>query len=208
MTAIRPIVEPGNLRHFFQESVCDAMTNQHLKADEHTVVYLVNLLVHFTDARNLFHNSPDGPVIKPLAVHLAEAAQAPSRHAQVGALRELGDMALFLAGLFGERLERSLVDIDYYIAMGGGAYESLADMTSAAGHEAALQVVFTELGENFRAFVEIFTEVGDQAATPRQADILRLYEQWLKFGSPRARQRLMKLGVPLEHLNRATDHQH
>jgi len=37
-------------------------------------------------------------------------------------MQRLGDTALFIAGVFADSLNRKLVDVDYYVAMGGTAY--------------------------------------------------------------------------------------
>lgn len=207
VSAIRSIVETANLRHFFQESVCGAIKNQHLEADDHTVVYLVNLLVYFNNPDNLYETTPDGAVIKPLAGHFGDACAAASPRERFDSLRQLADAALFLAGLFGDRLARGLVDIDYYIAMGGSAYETLAE-AQLRGNAAALHIVYAELARQFEAFVDVLTEVGDQAAEPSQTNILQLYELWIASGSPRARRRLSLLGVSVDPRDRQVHQRH
>ena len=183
------------------------MRNQHLAADDHTVVYLVNLLIYFNDPDNLYETTADGAVIKPLAGHFGDACAATSTRERLDSLRQLADAALFLAGLFGDRLARGLVDIDYYIAMGGSAYETLAE-AGRGPNAGALSIVYTELARQFEAFVDVLTEVGDQAAEPSQRDILELYDLWIRSGSPRARRRLRQLGVSVDPAQRNSARHH
>jgi hypothetical protein len=51
--------------------------------------------------------------MKPLALHYADAVNAPSIAERGAALRKLGDIALFISSLFADNLNRKLVDIDY-----------------------------------------------------------------------------------------------
>mgnify|MGYP002137355912 CR=1 FL=1 len=41
-------------------------------------------------------------------------------------MRAMGDFSLYIAGFFSDSLKRKLVDVDYYIGMGGAAYENAA----------------------------------------------------------------------------------
>ena len=52
----------------------------------------------------------------------SDALEEESGEARNQILRRLGDVALFISGVFSRSLKRRVVDVDYYIAMGGGAY--------------------------------------------------------------------------------------
>ena len=62
---------------------------------------------------------------EPLGVRLAKALQAAGSQQRDG-LRQVGDHSLFISGFFADSLNRSLVDVDYYIQLGECAYGSLA----------------------------------------------------------------------------------
>src|SRR5690606_15883511 len=115
------LIQQSNLRQFFQESVSQALGNQNIKAEDGTVIYLANLLTVFTRSENLFEFTQNGFMLRPLALHYEEAVNAPSTHARNIALQRLGDIALFISGIFSQSLSRKSVDIDYYINMGGSA---------------------------------------------------------------------------------------
>jgi hypothetical protein len=89
-----------------------------------------------------------------------------------------------------------LVDIDYYIQLGERAYGSLA----RRGDDAFVDV-FDELAEKFTAFVDVLGEVSEQTAVTSNADLLRLYEKWLRTDSRRranllAARGIVPVGVP------------
>jgi hypothetical protein len=75
--------------------------------------------------------------------------------------------------------------------MGGRAYGTLADTLRAP----ALPEVFAELAKKFQRLVDVLNEVAETAHVHSDKDVLRLYEIWLKTGSPRAHGILRRLGV-------------
>lgn len=65
-------------------------------------------------------------------------------------------------------------------------------------HAAQVRVfggIFGELAEKFEAFVEALGEISDLGRSYTSADVLRLYELWVRTGSPRADRRLRELGI-------------
>ena len=52
---------------------------------------------------------------------------------RVKTLKEVGDISLYVTGFFAESLSRKLVDADYYIGLGRGAYAELAGRLDAIG---------------------------------------------------------------------------
>jgi len=109
-------------------------------------------------------------------------------------LRNLGDRALFVAGFFGDSLSRSVVDIDYYGDVGRAAYANLADSLAQQLRENVWPGLYSELAERFNEFVDVLAEVGDRTRFGRSEDLLRLYERYLRTGSPRDRSRLLRRG--------------
>ena len=105
---------------YFRDLVESALQHQHLAAGELTSFYLVNLLAGFVQVDR-------SPVAddEPLGVRLAKALQAAGVRQRDG-LRQVGDHSLFISGFFADSLNRSLVDVDYYIQLGERAYASLA----------------------------------------------------------------------------------
>ncbi|MGH8184977.1 MAG: hypothetical protein ACREUC_00325 [Steroidobacteraceae bacterium] len=195
MTDDKSLVAVANLREFFHDSVQTALRKQRVDVDDHTEHYVVNVLTVFARSEELYENTPEGVRLRPLAHMLADASEAPSPQQRDDALRRLGDVSLFIAGFFAQSFARKLIDIDYHIAMGGRAYGTLADNLRGTMRGQAFATVFLELAQKFQRLVDVLNEVAEMAYTHSDKDILRLYEIWMKTGSPRAYSILRRLGV-------------
>lgn len=169
---------------YFKELVESALTHQRLEAGEMTSFYLVNLLAGFV--------RPDRGELdddEPLGVRFVKALQAGGSTQRDG-LRRVGDLSLFISGYFSDSLNRTLVDVDYYIALGERAYGSLARQGDDTFTE-----VFDELAEKFGGFVDVLTEVSERTALTSNTDLLRLYERWLRTKSRRSGDLLVQQGI-------------
>lgn len=193
------LVPITNLTEYFMHSVDEAMETNNVVVNDHTAHYVVNLLTLFSRSEALYEQSEEGPQFKPLALMLADAAQASSEEERNFTLQRLGDISLFIAGFFADSLQHSPVDMDYYVHMGGGAYHSLSLHIRGTVRGRAFGGVFTELAENFQSIVDVLNEVRDSARSISDEHILRLYEIWLKTGSARAARLLGELGVQPTH---------
>lgn len=184
------VTEPTD---FFKQQVTTAFKNQKIEANPNTEFYLVDLLSRFMFSENLFTVDENGSKREEtlaLLLHEAMHSAEPSRKQQ--GLRRLGDVSLYTAGFFSDRLSRKVVDVDYYIGMGRNAYGSLAQI----GVGASFQAVFTELASNFHRFVDVLAEISETAIPNKDAkNILRLYELWLKTKSERAEKSLKEAGI-------------
>lgn len=189
------VVAVASLREFFRDAFHAASEHQHLGIDEQAEAYVVNLLTMFSRAEALYERTAAGLRIKPLAHMLADAVEAPSTDARRRCLQRLGDVSLFVAGFFARSFARKLVDIDYHIAMGGNAYSSLADTMPRSASGRGIAAIFEQLARKFQHLVDALNEVSEMSYRHTDADILRLYEIWLKTGSRRAHGLLEQLGV-------------
>jgi len=196
----------ASLQEFFKDSVADAMAKQGVAAADHTAFYVVNLLTLFPRYESLYERGRPGPGFHPLALLLAEAADTPHREPRHSILRRVGDTSLFVAGFLGDGFARKLVDIDYYIDVGGAAYGSLSANVRGTSSGQAFSGVFAELATKFRDFVDVLAEIRDSGKAAA-IDVLRLYEVWLRTGSRRAARLLREHGIePNITLNAATRH--
>ena len=189
------LIVDTNVEEFFQDRVTEAIGNQNLRATEEVVHYVVNLLTAYTNAKALYEETPDGLMIKPLALMYAEAVDAASVEERNQALKRLGDVALFIAGIFPNSLNRKLVDIDYYIAMGGNAYGHLSGIAKDTLRWQVFSSIFKELSIKFTQFVDVLSEVSEKVNLSNDSDIMRLYEIWIRTGSERTARRLRQLGI-------------
>jgi hypothetical protein len=168
---------------FFRDLVESALQHQHLSAREGTSFYLVNLLAGFV------HGDRTTPSDEPLGVRFVKALQEAGAR-QRAELRRVGDRSLFISGFFADSLSRSLVDVDYYIQLGEHAYGSLARQADGSFGD-----VFDELAGKFPAFVDVLGEVSERTAMASNADLLRLYEKWLRTRSRRSGDLLASRGI-------------
>jgi hypothetical protein len=189
------LVAVSSLREFFRDAFHAASENQRLEIDESAEQYVVNLLTMFSRADALYEKTSEGLRIRPLAHMLADALDAPSAAARQRALQRLGDVSLFVAGFFARSFARKLIDIDYHIAMGGNAYSSLADTMQRSTSSRGIAAIYAQLAQKFQRLVDALNEVSEMSYRHSDADILRLYEIWMKTGSPRAHGLLNQLGV-------------
>ncbi len=201
------VTATSSVREYFEEALHTAMDRQRMVAETGTVHYVVELLTAFSRSEELFEKTPEGPTLKPLAAIYSDALQAVSPGSRNEALRRLGDTALFISGVFADSLNRKLVDVDYYIAMGGNAYGHLSETPPTTRRDSALSEVFGELAAKFPEFVDVLGELSDSTQLSSGRDILRLYEIWLRTGSKRAARRLREVGIqPSEAVTTQTRH--
>lgn len=166
---------------YFKDLVDSALAHQHVEAGELTSFYVVNLLSGFLQ-RPMDDEAP-------LAIRLAEALESGGIRQRV-TLREIGDGALFVSGFFSDSLRRKLVDVDYYVSIGGTAYTALSRVETDT-----FSSVFAELADKFVIFVDVLAEVSERTSCASNLDLLRLYERWLKTGSQHCSQLLAERGV-------------
>ncbi len=182
---------------YFRELVTKALENQRLSTFPEAEFYLVNLLNQFMTADRLYWRGPKGAVPKgavkdeSLVAMLKKALEQPEPQAQSALFRHMGDVSLYVAGFFQDSLNRKLVDVDYYIDMGGTAYRQVA----ARSDEEILKTLYGELAEKFGSFVDILAEVSDQTAHRSERDLLRTYELWVRTRSERAAKALQEAGI-------------
>lgn len=187
------IARAENLFDFFHTSIGHAASRQRLAVSNNSLFYLSNLLVERGRSPEASPQEPD------TLVDLVYRARAGQLGDSILAWRELGDRALFVTGFFRQSLARRLVGLDYYRDMGASAYLRLSRLLGLPGGEqGGLDDLYEELAEHFVALSDLLQEVREDvrsAESMSDADIVRLYEEWLSTGSPRAAARLRELGV-------------
>ena len=112
------VVTVSSLRDFFRESINAAIDNQNVDVNPHTSHYVVNLLTLFARSENFYDETDEHCGVRPLALMLADAADAETQEQRSSSLQRIGDVALFTAGFFSDSLAYRPVDIDYYVRMG------------------------------------------------------------------------------------------
>ena len=182
-----PLLGGQTPAEYFKDLVESALSRQHLRTNELTEYYLVDLLCRFMrpDRRIPFNDDTS----EPLALRLRRALESGGME-QRARLRNLGDFSLFTSGFFSDSLNRRSVDVDYYVSMGEYAYGSLSRRDTDAFGE-----VFTELAGKFVGYMDVLADISERTGGGGRTDVLRVYERWLRTGSPRDGQRLVERGV-------------
>lgn len=191
-TSGAPSLVLENARSFFEEQVEGAFQRLHFHPLPLSRHYLIDLLQHYLFSANLF--PPDDETGKARRDTLAEMwlraqnAPAPQR---LELLKKLGDSSLYISGFFGDSLARKVVDIDYYVDMGGVAYQALS-ATAADEHQSQM---FDEYARRFAEFVDVLTYISQSAMVQTNEDLLKLYDRYIATGSRLAEEQLAEKGL-------------
>lgn len=176
---------------YFHELVLEALGRQKIRTQPETEMYLVNLLGQFMSADRLYPRDADGNTREePLAFMVKEAIEQTKTEAQRILFRQVGDVSLYVAGYFQDSLSRKMVDVEYYIDMGGNAYQQVAVRA-----DETLRKLYGELSEKFASFVEVLAEVSDKTSQKTEKDLLRMYDLWVRTKSERAAKALQEAGI-------------
>ena len=158
---------------------------------EDTCWYLGSLLERFGRNEELFSYQDGHMTLRPLALLYNDAIQANNSRERCLMLQQLGDMALFLGALFPERLTRHGIHQDYFIGMGGSAYDYLADNARANRH------IFAELANTFTHMLEMVANACSRTQRLTTEEVLVLYQRWLSTSDPVIESQLCALGIEL-----------
>ena len=91
-----------NLQDYFRTSIEDVVARQHVDIDPHAAHYVVNLLTMFSRSDELYEDDGEVYGLRPLALMLADAADAESNEQRNQLLQRIGDVALFISGFFSD----------------------------------------------------------------------------------------------------------
>jgi hypothetical protein len=185
----------SDLESYFFKELSLVSAKHGISISSHTHQYLAGILSRFSKSRNYFQIDPETEKnqIPTLAMLWLEGQTKPLFE-QLEQFRGLGDLALFTSGFFKERILKSSLDVDYYIAIGERAYEKAGQIRETLASEQALNVFF-ELSEVFPNIVEIFSEISDQKLLSSNEGLIALYEKWLSTKSDRVKRMLAESGV-------------
>ena len=158
---------------------------------EDTCWYLGSLLERFGRSEQLFSYQDGQMTLRPLALLYSDAIEAENTRERCLMLQQLGDMALFLGALFPERFTRHGILQDYFIGMGGSAYDYLADNARSNRH------IFAELANTFTRMLEMVANACSRTQRLTTEEVLALYQRWLNTRDPVIESQLRALGIEL-----------
>ena len=189
------IVKDTSVSLHFKELIDKVAKKQNLELKDLTEFYIIDLLSRFLLSSNLFKNENKKSIEEPLAIQLYKALEEKSTEQKISILKKMGDFALYISGFFSEHLGKKLVDLDYYINMGEGAYGAVSELSKGKPHRDVIVDVFHELSIKFKGIVDLLAEVSELSAISSDSDLLRVYEKWIKTKSPRLKKKLIEKGM-------------
>jgi len=192
------LVTTCSTREYFREALAEAMRTTRIDLTEYAQVYIVHMLAEFTRADHVYGASEAGESTA-LALMLSDAENA-SPEAAAKIYKHMGDSSLYHSGFFTESVQREMVSVDYYVAMGGRAYQSLSGLVRYTKATAA--VLYDELSARFEDLVALLSKMslhGEKTATKRLSDarILQLIERFRRTGKKEVLETLAAHGVVL-----------
>ncbi|MCA9687037.1 MAG: hypothetical protein KC457_33025 [Myxococcales bacterium] len=168
----------GTLESFFYAQLEELCDEEGRSLGEDVEAYVVHML-----AAHARRPQVAGRTSEALATQfLAARQQGPA------ALRQVGDRALYIAGVVPRSLDRGPVNVAYVSGIGEAAYGELYARKSRLE-------VFARLAESFRDIVSL---LGRMLGDDGNDDLLALYDRWRSDGDRGAASRLIRAGVHLD----------
>lgn len=178
-----------SLGNYFRERLADIGEDMTPPPREDTLWYLADMLTRFANSDQVFSYEDGRLGLRPLAMLYSDAHEADTTRERCLILRHLGDLSLFLGALSPEFFARRGIGKDYFVGMGGGAYDYLAD--NARNN----RQVFSELAATFTRMLEVVAQACSREAFFDASDILNLYQRWVESGDPMIARQLQAVGI-------------
>lgn len=193
----------SSLKAFFHNALSRESERNRLEITEHTHWYLTNLLHTYSRSEEFFDYQPNRSTLTPLADYYQRALEADTEQERRLHLQRLGDVAMFISGMFSEALNKRIVGASYYMAMGETAYGTLAETAAATSREQTQATIFADLSDRFASFVKLLKAIGPK---PEPADsecaefksLLQKVDEWQRTGDPALATELRGSGILLD----------
>lgn len=186
----------ASMREYFRETLQRTLQKRGTSLTDTAQVYVVNLLTEFARSEHAFAGTERGERFG--FVDLLQRAQDSEPQEALRIYKHMGDSSLYLTGFFAESVERSSVPVDYYVAMGGSAYDAVARiMRPTAATSSAL---FSELADRFEELVELLCAMslhGEKSRKLDDARVLGLVDRYRRTGKREVLEALKAQGVVL-----------
>lgn len=138
---------------FFYDLLDDAAEASGVELHPTSAVYIVDMLIAFIkrDSLHCLDIDEKGP---PALAWLYRQSQAGDRWQRYYGLKRLGDVSLFVLGMFSDYVNSSQPGMGYYVDMGRLGYSSAASMGPSGN-------VLYELSGGFVSFVDLLSRMSD-----------------------------------------------
>jgi hypothetical protein len=186
----------ANMREYFRESLQRSLKESGTSLTETAQVYIVNLLAEFARTENVFAGTDRGE--RPVLVELMARAQDSDPVEALRIYKHMGDSSLYLSGFFKDSMNDAAVSVDYYVSMGGTAYDAVARLMRPTA--ATSSALFAELACRFPDLVELLCAMslhGERSRKLDDASVLGLVDRYRRTGSREVLSALKSQGVVL-----------
>ena len=179
-------------REYFHTVVNEACLERGFQTFPLAKGYLADLLQFYVPAANLFDEiDSNGKRSRGTLAETYLKAQNAEPVVRIELMKKVADRSLYIAGFFGGSLQRKLVDVDYYIDMGGMAYGAL----SSSSKEDTTAKLYADYAHRFFDYVEVLTHISSLSTIKQEENLMRLFEIYAKTGSEVAREKLLEKGL-------------
>ncbi len=186
-----PVVATS-LTHYITDRLAEFAERLDPPPQEETCIYLGAVLARFGRSERLFCYEDGRFMLRSLAQLYGDALEAPDERTRCLMLQQLGDLAMFVGAVFPHRYRRYGINRDYFVGMGGGAYDYLA------GNARRHRSIFAELAGMFARLLELVSQACRGREQLSAEEVLLLYERWLVSKEPLVEQQLRYLGIRLD----------
>ncbi|MBM4279437.1 MAG: hypothetical protein FJ137_01305 [Deltaproteobacteria bacterium] len=190
----------ASMREYFRETLQRTLQKQGTSLTDTAQVYVVNLLTEFARSERAFAGTERGERFG--FVDLLQRAQDSEPQEALRIYKHMGDSSLYLTGFFAESVQGHGVAVDYYVSMGGSAYDACARMMRPTA--ATSSALFAELAERFEELVELLCAMslhGERTAKLDDARVLGLVDRYRRTGKREVLDALKAQGVVLRPLH-------
>ena len=170
----KKIITSKSVSGFFRDLLEEVLEGQDVQLSDASAAYLVHVVSGFTNPAVLHSNNSVEEPGPPALFRLYEQAISAPPLEQFEAYRHLGDVALFVSSFFAPHVERSVVSFEYYIQMGGSAYDRAASLDRTG----KMRPLMRQLADKFSRVVELLTQLAEKTSLPICRDLANLYERW------------------------------
>lgn len=209
----------SSLKSYFHDALSRESQKSQLEVTDHTLWYLTNLLQNYSRSEEFFDYQADSGrgTLTPLTDYYQRAVEAESAHERRLHLQRLGDVAMFISGMFSQALKKRVVGVSYYMAMGETAYGTLADTSAGTSRERTQALIFSDLSQRFESFVNVLSNIGPVSGSAEHLsgntgslpgntgirdqgleNLLQKVDEWRRTGDPDLASELRQSGILLD----------
>lgn len=173
----------GSMREYFRETLQHSMQKKGLALSDTAQVYVVNLLTEFARSEHAFSGTDRGE--RPILADLLARAKDSEPQEALRLYKHMGDSSLYLSGFFPGAVDRGPTSVDYYVSVGGSAYDAVARMVRPSA--AVSSALFAELADRFRELVELLCAMslhGDKTRKLQDTEVLGLVDRYRRASTP------------------------